>query len=571
MERSIREKKDSGIFYTPLFLADYLAKKMLSFAPSKQRYSVLDPACGDGRLLASIIALNHSAAKLKLLGVDNDNTVAREISDRINSLDNSSFHFSFVNADSLMPNGSDTTPGWDRIRTEQGFSKGFDLIISNPPWGADLSAYSKTFLHNNFKCSKGQFNIYDLFVEIIVKQISNNGIYGIIVPDSIFNQEHTLIREILVKETKLLLIARLGEKVFPEINRGCSIIIGQKGANNDDNLVKCYKITAAQKKLQFDTSYIEKIEEENSSFIPQKRFKSNKEYHFDIDVVTEDEALFSKSAKHKSIGDFVEISRGAEISKKGNICKCDNCGFWFPEPRRDNYICPHCGYNGAKDSLTYQQTVFTVKTNNSYPLITGSDIFRYYSCHSKYIVIGYEGVKYKEDNYYDPKILVRKTGLGVTSALDYSGAVTVQSVYIIRPRPNYTSFPLELFEAVLGSRFITFYILKKYGGTEWQSHPYLTQKMLEELPFPDLNTLSDSCVEKIQMLATAIREEIKNNCATNISLELDLRVERFVAYLFKLDAKDYAIILKTIKNADQLIPIKRVNNITLHQLFEDGI
>ena len=56
----IDEKKELGSFYTPDFLADYLAKKLISLYESeltqnsKKIINILDPACGDGKLLQAI-------------------------------------------------------------------------------------------------------------------------------------------------------------------------------------------------------------------------------------------------------------------------------------------------------------------------------------------------------------------------------------------------------------------------------------------------------------------------------------------------------------------------------------
>jgi tryptophan synthase alpha subunit len=64
--------------------------------------------------------------------------------------------------------------------------------------------------------AKGQFDVFDLFTEVILKNLNENGVYGLILPDSVFSQEQARFRCLLSKNTTIDLIARLGEKYFPK-------------------------------------------------------------------------------------------------------------------------------------------------------------------------------------------------------------------------------------------------------------------------------------------------------------------------------------------------------------------
>ncbi len=73
---SREEKKVSGIFYTPSFLATYLSKKTIYYYDDINNLSkVLDPACGDSILLRNFISelqkedTNHFP---KIEGIDKD-------------------------------------------------------------------------------------------------------------------------------------------------------------------------------------------------------------------------------------------------------------------------------------------------------------------------------------------------------------------------------------------------------------------------------------------------------------------------------------------------------------------
>ncbi len=66
--------KSHGVHFTPPELARFLARHALAHLSSNQWHSVLDPACGDGELLAAILveAESHVRDRLTLIGIDRD-------------------------------------------------------------------------------------------------------------------------------------------------------------------------------------------------------------------------------------------------------------------------------------------------------------------------------------------------------------------------------------------------------------------------------------------------------------------------------------------------------------------
>ena len=70
------ERKINGVFYTPNFLAEYLAKKVVKYYGNENKITtVIDPACGDSILLRSFANefLDKKSKTLpKIFGVDKD-------------------------------------------------------------------------------------------------------------------------------------------------------------------------------------------------------------------------------------------------------------------------------------------------------------------------------------------------------------------------------------------------------------------------------------------------------------------------------------------------------------------
>ena len=152
VESYSREKrKENGVFYTPDFLSNYLSKKVIQYHSSKNKTcSTLDPACGDSILLRSFAEKINRNSTAKFIGLDID----------INAINNSIIKFSepifkdfnhtFIKCDGLFPDPEkDSKDGWNKLKDKLEIKNGFDIALSNPPWGADLINYNSQILNSN--------------------------------------------------------------------------------------------------------------------------------------------------------------------------------------------------------------------------------------------------------------------------------------------------------------------------------------------------------------------------------------------------------------------------------------
>ena len=130
------------------------------------------------------------------------------------------------------------------------------------------------------------------------------------------------------------------------------------------------------------------------------------------------------------------------------------------------------------------------------------------------------------------------------------------------------SVSLEFVLAVLNSRAMTYFLIKKFGENEWKSHPYLTQTMLVNLPFPKINLNSSSTKKLINKVTTIVRNEVSKSKEKNIEKANDLFIERVVAHFFELNHIDYYAIFETLSSSEQLIPIKRLLNCNSKEIFK---
>lgn len=560
-----REKKKAiGSFYTPPVVSDFLAQLVTSNIPNDATLSCLDPAVGDGVLLHSLYKLPLRQQFYSFSGVDIDKNAIDAVT---RSFDDLNARVVFKTTDALKPLGVKSyTAGWKKFLSIAKID-GFDVVVCNPPWGADLSSYRD--LVGSFSCATGQFDIYDVFVELIVNLLKDNGIYGLILPDSIFSKEHLNSRKLLLEKTTITHIVKLGESFFPDVNSSVSIIVGRK-ANSLDSNVRCTHITPEQRNaiLSGNVSLLS-IEQNNHLDVPQD-YMIQRGWDFVLDTTREDTILLAHLDRCSRIRTVSSSRRGVELSKRGNIWCCPTCHKWSPiPPSNKDAHCSHCGNVVPKDRLKLESIIIPASDNrlNSVPITIGEDIHRYSLKATKRIVLGYAGVNYKDNDLFKgEKVVVRKTGVGISAAIDFNNNYTNQVVYLLKSL-DINTVPTELLMAVINSRIITYYLIKSKSVNQWQTHPYLTQDDLGGLPFPSLELEDEGRLKTKLVEVRLLVKKLQNNDNQKSFNATDAKVERIMADLFHIGRDDYRLIYRAIESAQQMIPFRCLLNISIQDIF----
>lgn len=570
-EYTIEKKKTLGVFYTPKPLADYLAKVTLSLCKldsAKEQYSVLDPATGDSALLIAFYeAISNKNTQTQLYGIDVEKDAVKRSTDYFADINNNAHFFQL---DALYPVKNQTSKnGWKQF-IDSNLPNGIDFIVCNPPWGAEKDQY--TDLDKEFVTATGQFDIYDLFIELVVNMLNDNGCFGIIVPDSIYCEEHTPIRKYLLDNTTIKRIVRLGEGIFPDINIAVSLIFGIKKKSNNTKVICSHLSNEMKKSVLSNAITIKQAVDSSATKILQKTMIAE-EYKFLTDVKSTDNKLLNILNHSSKIGDVAQSHRGIELSKKGVILKCDSCGKWFPKPRghKKEVECPHCKSRILTKQAEENVIIAQKASKDATRIVVGEDILRYNIKGKSYIRMGFDGVNYKDENIYTgSKVLIRKTGVGITAGMDYNNCMTNQVVYILKRKDTtLPSITNEVLLAVLNSRVTTYYIIKTLGSNGWKSNAYLTQKDIMQMPFPIINDNTETTA--ILARVTAL---VKGNVKANDSVfpnQIDAEIECLISQLFGLNETDYDIIFQAINEVQQMIPFRRLLTITKEDIFRNGI
>jgi DNA-binding XRE family transcriptional regulator/tRNA1(Val) A37 N6-methylase TrmN6 len=507
-----------GKVYTPDNLADFLVSVLKTYlSPNEDKtLKILDPACGEGSLLFSASKeLSHS--KTALFGIDIDSKATDFISKK---------GITAFNQDAICPS--------EKLVVEDYWHKAFgtiDLIIANPPWSSDRIYPQKELKRNGYHLDCGQYDAYSLFIELAYRLLKNGGFAAFIVPDSLFTSQNSSLRKFLSEKTHIHFLARLGEKFFPKVSRSTALLIFEKRVPNEESICKTLRLNDADRKMILsDPSTFYRIYEKKARNVRQSSFAKEPNYQFVLDVKFDELSTIKKIKKlGSSLSKYFKYGRGVEISKHGTILTCPNCHKSFSASRHifKNAICPFCG---ANIDYTQIESIISEKKTKSYkPIFVGEDIQRLRLLPCKYIKPDIQGLKYKKGSLYlGPKLLVRKTGLGIKAVVDTSNSYTNQTVHILSPlNDNVDSY---YFAGMLSSRTVYYFYTKIYGENEWKSHPYITKKIIMSLPIRDPATISPQLVEKISALTRTI--------SLDYSLENDIALEKLVFEAYELNEED---------------------------------
>ena len=340
-------------------------------------------------------------------------------------------------------------------------SKGFDIVIGNPPYitfkGKEKVEISEIELKNLIEThpnsAEYKINSYALFIEDSFKFLKNNGNVNYIIPSTILQNEYLKkIRKHLIKENQLIEIVSFENKVFEAVTDSI-ILIAKKGISNKN-----------------DCMFLRKSD---LNFVNNKYFKfSTNEWDNGSDFVInlktnkQENSLLTKIESNcEFIDDFLEVYVGIVAS-------------------------------GIKKFLTNNKT-----TINHKKYLQGKHINNYsLSYDNLYINFIIEELHSNTDEkVYNQKekILVRKTGNVLLGYLDTEQYYTDQSIYNLYPKKG-KSPSMPFFTALLNSKILDFYFNKKMI-TNADVFPYIKGIHLKKLPVRVPSNLQQftSCANQI--------------------------------------------------------------------------
>lgn len=251
-------KGDFGQYFTPRPIIEF-AVQMLK--PTRDDY-VLDPACGSGGfLLYALDFIRHEAddyyepgtkdhlrhwqsfARNHLFGIEINEEITRVA--KMNMILHEDGHGNVIGMDALnrIERASEVNKGFSKER--------FDLVLTNPPFGADVKATIQTYLSDyelgHSKTSTGKKRLRKsqkteiLFIERIWHYLKpGTGRTAVVLPDGVLtNSTLQYVRDFILERFQLLAVISFPKSVFQHYGAGvkASIVFLRKRGDEepDDN------------------------------------------------------------------------------------------------------------------------------------------------------------------------------------------------------------------------------------------------------------------------------------------------------------------------------------------------
>ena len=426
------------------------------------------------------------------------------------------------------------------------FSSTFDIVVGNPPYVfiRDLHQEQKEFIEkSDFKGLGGQYDLYQVFLELAVRFLKDGGKLGYIVPDSILALTNKAsIRKYIYETTKIKEIFYTGPK-FEDPVVSNIIIMLQKSSNEEERLKNMIKI----KKSSSNQNLIREISQETL-----------KKWNFQFLVNLNDTDIFILnylSEKFQKVEDIMNkdgfeiiLVRGVELNKKGKVIYCNVCKKYMPLPKK-SLFCKDC--NSKLDSNSIETIILDKIPNRDQAMYKPFlySINRYHNKIYKYIDTTKNGISYKNFEDYRDRIVIRQLNQKnlICASYDKNLSVTSQSFYNLKikksPIPEFNNLYLL---GIINSMLLSFYFIKAFGSYKTLFPRILIEK-IKHLPIKIPENSSEK--EYSSMIASGVQILIENGEQSKaIADKIQMELDSLVFDLYEISQENREYILNFLKN-----------------------
>ena len=467
-----QRRKEHGIYYTPKFVTNYIVKETVGRFLQEQSYNeilnmkILDPACGSGSFLIRAydeLLSYHAYQRGKpfseldqwerlpiltnnIFGVDLD-IQAIEIA-RLNLLLRSlarretlpSLADNIRQGNSLISGTEQELKGYfgDNWREKKPFNweqefkdimaqGGFDVVIGNPPYGAQFDTCDKNYLYRNFQTGEYQLDSYLLFIERAITLLKDKCFLGFIVPNPwLTNIKVTKLRQYVLDTCKIQKIIHYPVKVFGQSVVDTVVFIVQKEQDHQERSDNKLKITI----------YREHPEPELMHTIPQAQWERTGIFNIFVDAsgLQVLRKIEQNTVNLKVVCDVVVGIKPYQVGKG--------------QPKQTREIVKNRSFDA------------TYKKDNTYRhYIRGSDINRYCTQWDQTHWVSYGqwlAEPRKRENFdAKEKIIIRQTSDSLVATLDQEQFLCLNNTHTINLKS--TQYDLRYILALINSRLMNYF------------------------------------------------------------------------------------------------------------------
>jgi hypothetical protein len=434
---------------------------------------------------------------------------------------------------------------------------GFDLVIGNPPWGAEMDESNRLkAVHLLGLSAEDDWDSWELFTLLGMSALRRGGRLAYVLPDSFLYPAKARLRARLAEMGTIEKVLNLGPDWFgPEVRMSTVLVQLRRG---DDPPPLTFRGTLLAGRLRRDAIAgrvpLKQVEAQRTRELPTIRTTESDGHPIEVFRGRRDDEIIEKmSARSDPLSAICDRGRGEEINKTGLLWTCPNCmSVTTPGLKRKGggyhpKTCPTCGLELTEGSISEENLIADRPGGgDSAPYVDGDDITQRYARlrPSKWIRLDQEGWAFKHSALYEgDKIVLRQAGVGIVATLDHDGCYVPQSVYVYRIKPEVLARGVrhEFVLAALVSRTMTYLVFKRFAEIDpAKAHAKLTHTRLADLPIPRVDFQNPEQAASHASVCEAVGRILAGE--SGLGSKDDLRVELELRKLWGLTADDGAYI-----------------------------
>lgn len=358
---------------------------------------------------------------------------------------------------------------------------GFDVIIGNPPYvfaRDNFRQEEKDYFVSKYVSAKYQINTYLLFMEKTVHILKDNGIHGLIIPNSwLMMYSGEGLRKFLLETNKLNQIINLAGYSFETASVETVILLAEKQKIEKENSVEILLNNGNE----FYLSHSKK----------QTEFSKNQGYEFKVFLDDDSDELNLKINKNSEILDnLVLIKAGLKAYEKDK-----------GEPKQT-----------ASDVVNRIYDYTYKFDNDTYKYLEGKDVGRYFtSWAGSYLRYGKHLAAPRTFNLFDgKKIIIREITGNYPKCLI---ATYNEDIYLfnmsniaIVEKTN-SDISLKYILAVLNSKLLSYYFVKNTAKSVRKLFPKIILNDLRKFPIKKIKPeFQEPFIEKADLILALNKE-----------------------------------------------------------------
>lgn len=419
--------------------------------------------------------------------------------------------------------------------------EGFDIVIGNPPYGAELADEQKNILKKNYDYLVERIRNSYLYFMGIADKLSPHGVISYIIPNEFLFQIYmSKARSYFLSNTRILKVLNLGESAFDAIVPTCIIVLDHKPTSDYEmQLVDYRNINILTYSLFANIPFI-KVSNKVILDIPFGTFS------FDI----KRNELLNKLLKFKThFADFcINIFNGISTS-------CNDVYILSLEQIKshnieNDFVRPTIkGEHIRKYYIPNIPPLYIIYVNSNFEIHNVPNTAAYLE-NNKALLIKkcvekrngnrdwFELFRSRDENELKihPKIILRQTGDSIIAAIDNIGYYSIDSTNVIILKPQYHNI-INYLLAILNSKLINFYyqeISQENGRVLAQVKPI----RIKGIPIPPKTELF---VDGISSLVDTILAAKRTDPNADTSLE-ERQIDHLVYHLYGLTYDEVLIV-----------------------------